>query len=66
MSTAARLLASSGLVKNKSLRKLWFNPTTCGITSTGWEGFKNMLCDTLSNSSRNNIYLTMNTMSYFV
>lgn len=50
---------TDGLVKNKSLRKLWFNPTTCGITSTGWDGFKNMLCDT---SSINNTYLSNHTL----
>ncbi len=36
---------ADGLAKNKSLRKLWFNPATCGITSTGWKKFDTVLCD---------------------
>ncbi|KAL7459867.1 hypothetical protein ACHAWC_011873 [Mediolabrus comicus] len=50
---------TDGLVKNKTLRKLWFNPTTCGITSTGWEGFNTMLCDT---SSINTTFLSNHTL----
>lgn len=50
---------ADGLVKNKSLRKLWFNPATCGITSKGWNRFANVLCDS---TTINNIYLSNHTM----
>lgn len=50
---------ADGLVKNKSLRKLWFNPATCGITSRGWARFANVLCDS---TTINNIYLSNHTI----
>jgi hypothetical protein len=52
-------ILADGLSKNKSLRKLWFNPTTCGITSVGWDRFNTLLCDT---SSINNTYLSNHTL----
>eukprot|EP00986_Skeletonema_menzelii_P002086 scaffold571_cov76-Skeletonema_menzelii.AAC.3 len=50
---------ADGLAKNKSLRKLWFNPATCGITSTGWDRFDTVLCDT---TTINNTYLSNHTI----
>ena len=50
---------ADGLAKNKSLRKLWFDPTTCGITSTGWKRFDALLCDT---STINKTYLSNHTL----
>ncbi len=50
---------ADGLAKNKSLRKLWFNPATCGITSAGWDRFDTMMCDT---TSINNTYLSNHTI----
>eukprot|EP00574_Skeletonema_japonicum_P011925 CAMPEP_0201730436 /NCGR_PEP_ID=MMETSP0593-20130828/22184_1 /ASSEMBLY_ACC=CAM_ASM_000672 /TAXON_ID=267983 /ORGANISM="Skeletonema japonicum, Strain CCMP2506" /LENGTH=720 /DNA_ID=CAMNT_0048222987 /DNA_START=154 /DNA_END=2312 /DNA_ORIENTATION=- len=50
---------ADGLVKNKSIRKLWFNPATCGITSKGWNRFASMLCDS---TTINNIYLSNHTI----
>ena len=37
-----------GLGRNKSLKKLWFNPATCRMTSNGWQSFATLLCDTSS------------------
>jgi hypothetical protein len=48
-----------GLAKNKSLMQLWFDPSNCGITSTGWQSFVTLLCDT---SSVNNTYLSNHTL----
>ena len=50
---------ADGLAKNKSLRKLWFNPATCGITSTGWNRFATLLCDA---TTINNTYLSNHTI----
>ncbi|KAL7437997.1 hypothetical protein ACHAXM_006946 [Skeletonema potamos] len=51
---------AEGLVTNTSLRKLWFNPATCGITSHGWNKFNQVLCDT---STINNTYLSNHTLA---
>jgi len=49
-----------GLAKNKSLTHLWFDPSEdCGMTSTGWQSFVTLLCDT---SSINNTYLSNHTL----
>ena len=48
-----------GLSKNKSLKRLWFDPSNCGMTSTGWQSFATLLCDM---SSINNTYLSNHTI----
>ena len=50
-----------GLAKNKSLEKLWFDPSEddCRMTSAGWHSFATLLCDT---SSINNTYLSNHTL----
>ena len=48
-----------GLAKNKSLKNLWFDPSNCGMTSTGWQSFATLLGDT---SSINNTYLSNHTI----
>ena len=50
---------ADGLTKNKSLKKLWFDPSNCGMTSTGWQSFATLLCDT---SSINNTYQSNHTI----
>ena len=37
-----------GLSKNTLLQRLWFDLSTCGITSAGWQSFATLLCDTSS------------------
>ena len=48
-----------GLSKNTLLQRLWFDLSTCGITSAGWQSFATLLCDT---SSVNNTYLSNHTL----
>ncbi len=48
-----------GLGKNESLKRLWFNPATCGMSSAGWQSFATLLCDT---SSINNTYKSNHTI----
>ena len=50
---------ADGLAKNKSLKKLWFDPSDCGMTPTGWQSFATLLCDT---SSINNTYQSNHTI----
>ncbi len=50
---------AQGLSKNKTLTHLWFDPSDCGMTSTGWQSFVTLLCDT---TSINNTYLSNHTL----
>ncbi len=50
---------AEGLVGNKSLKQLYFNVDSSGITEIGWSAFSKLLCDT---SSINNTYLSNHTL----
>ena len=50
---------AGGLIGNKSLTELRFNPTDSGITARGWAAFSRLLCDT---SSVNSTYLSNHTL----
>ena len=56
---AGAAVLAHGLDENKSLKKLWFDPSNCGMTSTGWQSFAKLLCDT---SSINNTYKSNHTI----
>ena len=51
---------AEGLTGNKSLNRLWFRPSTAGITAVGWSAFSKLLCDT---STINNTYLSNHTLT---
>eukprot|EP00984_Skeletonema_dohrnii_P004378 scaffold1562_cov93-Skeletonema_dohrnii-CCMP3373.AAC.6 len=50
---------ADGLRGNNSLSRLFFAPTSAGITEVGWATFSKLLCDT---SSINNTYLSNHTI----
>ena len=50
---------AGGLIGNKSLTELRFNPTDSGISGRGWDAFRGLLCDT---SNVNKSYLSNHTL----
>ena len=56
---AGAAVLAHGLGQNKSLKRLWFDPSDCGMTSTGWQSFVTLLCDA---SSINNTYQSNHTI----
>eukprot|EP00985_Skeletonema_marinoi_P025874 scaffold19439_cov145-Skeletonema_marinoi.AAC.1 len=52
---------AEGLRGNKSLSRLFFAPTSAGVTDVGWAAFSKLLCDT---SSINNTYLSNHTLEW--
>ena len=56
---AGAAVLTHGLGNNNSLKRLWFYPAACGMTSAGWQSFATLLCDT---SSINNTYQSNHTI----